>query len=430
MRKGISELKLNFDINSLVFLCSILIMGVYFVPFLSDVFPTIVIFCIVLIAYFLIFLDTHWNNFVNIKYYVGFLIVLFLFWLFDDRYKDGIPGFYSLLLCFYPVACTFYFFSKKQFLLLSKISYFILISIAITAITTYYGLITNPELSRILATGQDDNAIAISLSGNIGGFSFIYSFALSMPFYMWGIEYKVRSKIFRAFLKCVISCLCLFTLLKAQYTIALFLWIVSLIFSLFIKKVSLTKLIFLNVAFLILVMLFDEQIALILRSIADNINSEIIAQRFLEMADAIAGNIYDSSDLSLRTNYYRQSLETFLHYPIFGAWYCNGETGGHSLLLDLFAKGGIVFAGYILYFFIRTIRHYFINSKTKNKNYYIIFLFTVFLMSIFNPISGGSFIALIFTLPIGLLCTKVEYNHFTHIEKKCHRKKYSVKGFV
>lgn len=399
-------LKIKVNIDFIIFLCSILIISSYFLPILSKFVSPLVLCMVLICAYGLIFINTNWRRVSNLKYSVAIIFILLIFYIIDDRYKDEFVGIYTLLLFIFPVLCTFYFFEREQYGYLSKIAYFMLVIMGITAITTYFGLINHPEISRILATGQDNEAITESINGNIGGFAFVYCFALSAPLYIWGIRNKVKSRFLKLVFNLVVICFSFMLLIKAQYTLGLLLWIIAIIFSLLVKKISLFKLLVINGAILFVFLGFSTEISQIFLHLADAVDSDIISQRFVEISMAIEGQTSSTSDMAMRIEVYSKSIEAFLEHPILGGWLYNGTEGGHSFVLDLLAKGGIIFGGFILVLLIMLTRFY-LKSGMKRNNYYLAFLFAFFLLCILNPISSsGGFLALLYTLPVGLSCAK------------------------
>lgn len=399
-------LKIKINANFIIFLCSIIIIGSYFLPILSKFIPTVILSIIVICAYSLILINTNWHKVSSVKYSAAIILALFVFFIIDDRYKTGFVGVYALLIYMFPVLCTFYFFKKEQYDYLEKLAYFMLIILGITAITTYFGLVNHPEMSRILATGQDSDAIMESINGNIGGFHFIYCFALSAPLYIWGINNKVKSRILKVALNIFVICFTFMVLIKAQYTLGLLLWIIAVIFSLLINKISFFKLVLINCVIIFIFFRFSTEISRIFLYLADTVNSDIISQRFVEISSTIAGQTSATSDIALRTEVYAKSFEAFLEHPILGGWLYNVTSGGHSFVLDLLARGGIVFGGIILGLLVKLTKFYFDSGLKKNK-YYLIFLFVFFLLCILNPInSSGGFLALLYTLPVGLSCSQ------------------------
>ena len=399
-------LKIKVNINLIIFLCAILITGSYFLPILSKFIPAIILSMIVIGAYGLILINTNWHKLSSVKYSSAIIFALFIFFIIDDRYKNGFVGVYTLLLYFFPVLCTFYFFKKEQYGYLSIIAYFMLVIMVITAITTYFGLINHPEIARILATGQDSGAIMESINNNIGGFHFIYCFALSAPLYIWGINNKIKNRVLKVALNFVVICFAFMVLIKAQYTLGLLLWCIAIIFSLLVKKLSFFKLLIINCVILFIFFGFSTEISQIFLHLAEVVKSDIISQRFVEISSAIMGQTSGTSDMAFRTESYIKSLEAFLQHPIIGGWLYNGTNGGHSFILDLLARGGIVFGGFILALLIMLTKFYSEPGVKRNK-YYLIFLFVFFLLCILNPInSSGGFLALLYALPVGLSCTE------------------------
>ena len=108
-------MKIKVNINLIIFLCTIIIIGSYFLPILSKFIPTIILSMVVICAYGLILINTNWHKVFSVKYSAAIIFALFVFFMIDDRYKNGFVGVYALLLFFFPVLCTFYFYNKEQY---------------------------------------------------------------------------------------------------------------------------------------------------------------------------------------------------------------------------------------------------------------------------------------------------------------------------
>jgi hypothetical protein len=256
------------------------------------------------------------------------------------------------------------------------------VALIITMITTCIGLILFPMASRILATidSSSDESAVIYNWYNIGGFDFIYTIVLLYPVLI--LAYK-QKKINLITAVCG-TVLIYATVLLSEYTLALLLLMLSTV--LFFMKRDLTKrnvwtLLIIGV---LLILLLQSILSPLLSFLGELTGSETLSARLSALAGGIAG--IEASDDN-RIQLYRASFTTFLQHPLIGTFLSGGGgLGGHSYILDIMGRYGLI-GVVLLYFMYRKIYRCFV-APFKDKSGYGFVLWTflqAILLSVLNP---------------------------------------------
>lgn len=207
---------------------------------------------------------------------------------------------------------------------------------------TYKTVIDDPAIARLIV--RNDPSIYSYMRSGVGGYGLLYSQVCVFPvFVTWTTSAFRKSKIkFAVGVAWIISYV--LYLLNSGYTIALVTSIVALIIlylyrrSSIVMAIVVTSILIVAMVWLIgyndgfrnaLLEFFDGT------TVAKKINDIYLSITTTEAADSIL----------VRMNAYTNSITTILNFPITGCLWMNGG-GGHSALLDAFAKYGI-FGGYI-----------------------------------------------------------------------------------
>lgn len=221
-------------------------------------------------------------------------------------------------------------------------------------------LLEDHTLARKLV--RADEATYGLLRQGIGGYSLIYPQVCVFPAVMMWIKRNLGKNLMGFFLGCVWFVTYVRCIMNAGYSIAIFTSIASLLILLFYKGkdafkamaiaivvfvIMLASIIYLDVFREFLLVQFDgTAVATKIHDLVDTINN-----------GAAEGSIYD------RIVAYRGSLEVIGRYPLLGGlWRASG--GGHSAILDAFAKygipGGYVYVMMIFYvpFYYKKIKGY------------------------------------------------------------------------
>ena len=392
-------IKIRINIDNLITVLSLIPICYYFLPIVSIMINTTVMFYIFLVCFGLIIIGTKWNKKSNFLLNIIIIIIAAIFYLYRGYYKNGVvSSFYMIMYLVYPIFLGVFLRNKpKNMLVISSIS---ILCIILTATTTYLGLEHNPYLSRELAAISDSSSptLMYSLQSNIGGFDTVYISTLLSPVLYYTIEKKQLPMISSIFFKCLIFFLLLLFILQTQYTTALLLHVLIFMFSL-IKKVNLKKQIIMFIMLMILFNTFSTQLSNIFSTLSNNISSNAISERFVELSETIQSGEISNGDLGLRSKQYVISIDTFMNHPIIGVGFGANKSniGGHSTILDFLAQGGIVFFSIIIISFFYLIKNTtFKNNDTITYKYAFLSYFFFIVLAFINPVISGSFFSLLF----------------------------------
>lgn len=209
----------------------------------------------------------------------------------------------------------------------------------ITAMTTMYGCIIFPNAARLMASGMTDEQDIFSQFQryNIGGFSFVYTLTLLVPLivhYYKNISHnKLKLILFLGIILGVI--------VITEYTTALIGFLIGII-PLFMKKtVSFRKILALFLCLFMMILIFRPLFSSLISHLACYFSSEQISSRLNEISLSLAGRLNGTgnTDLEDRMSRWRESWIIFKSSPIIGS---PAPNGGHSFILDSFARYGIV----------------------------------------------------------------------------------------
>lgn len=271
----------------------------------------------------------------------------------------------------------------------------LLLSMASTAITTYFGCLAYPEASRILATGTEYEEEALLKSQftrfNIGGFDFIYSLVMTTPILVGLMKEKWINKFWGIF---VLLCFAL-ALLTAEYTTSILLFVICLMLLFTRKKYTLRKFRKSIVLAVFIFLIGMIPLGNILINVSEKIESEKVATRIRDVGYTISGQQYKIgkySDIEGRSDTYKISWNTFKAHPIIGSWN-NKATGRHSFILDSMAKYGIIGLVLLLISYVSIYRIFFKDNIDEDWIGYALFLLLiVIVMAVLNPKSNMNFL--------------------------------------
>ncbi len=281
-----------------------------------------------------------------------FVMYIYLLYTFPVGYlADGMFGvtrnlqFYLML--FFLIVYESY--RRKSLLMLKPVIVINIVLFTIWAFTTYQGLLINGHASRyIIRSGEE--AIALTKQG-IGGFTFIYSLLIYIVSLMALIRYRIQRKKFLT----PVSVFLLFSLLlsmivvlKAEYSTAVLLMVLSSILYLFYSD-SIAKnilLFFVMILVYIAMNYFLVDILIMLQPYTEgtNYSHKIVDTIATIQSDELTGTAKDRIDRYIR------SFNLFMEHPFTGTWSIM-PVGKHSLILDTFAQYGI-FAGIALIYIL------------------------------------------------------------------------------
>lgn len=274
------------------------------------------------------------------------------------------------------------------------------IFLLITVITSINVLQTDPYASRIMATiGDSSDSYAITMNmKNLGGFSIVYLCVALIPFLVFELRNRKGSKLLSLFLLIGIY----IYIISSAYTTALIIGTIALIASIIIGKIENRKTMYLVILLMVIVIWFIRfPIADMLYSVGDSFGG-IVQNRLTYFADSLIG-VENTSDAQLRVDYYTKAWETFLRHPIIGGFIMDdAKISGHSIILDMMARYGLVGIMALIIYFKSIYEKFYKRFKyTKINSYIFITMIVCIVLEIVNPIDTAS--ALIFLVPIGML---------------------------
>jgi hypothetical protein len=351
---------------------------------------------VVFLVEFSIVFANRWKSF---NEYAGGVLLPFLLYYaltYFVRTDSIVLWGYKVLLALLPIIIGYYITQYKQ----HQVKYYgtvICVALILTVITTCIGLVRFPYAARVLATLDSSDAATIVYNWyNIGGFSFIYTIVLLYPVLI--LAYK-QEKINLRMTICG-TVLIYATVLLSEYATALLLLLITTV--LFFVKKDLTKkdVCILLVVEILFLLVFQDYVSKLLTYIGTLTGSRTVAERFSALAGGQTG-LESSNDN--RIQLYRASLKTFLRHPLLGTFLSGGGgVGGHSQILDMLGRYGLVGVT-LLYCMYRKIYRYFVAPFQDMPGYgYVLWTFLqAILLSILNP--GMWLEVLTFMVPI-LVC--------------------------
>ena len=265
-------------------------------------------------------------------------------------------GLYILVICFLINA----FYEEQGWKELSYIIPILLLLLIIFNYNTVQALIDDPGIARRMAKADVDTYEF--MRQGVGGYGLIYPQVCIFPaLLMWIMTAFKHNKVLF-----VIGCIWLYTficyLAKAGYSIAIFVTVVGTFILLVYKGRNVGKAVLVSacifVGFLCAIVYLDGFREFLL-TVFDG--TEIVTK----INDLVEMNETGDNDGSIyaRIEVYKASITTILQYPVIGGLW-NASGGGHSAILDAFAKYGI-FGAYI---FITVL--FYVTKFYKNKFYH------------------------------------------------------------
>ena len=338
---------------------------------------------------------------VNKSYLIRFIKVgkgIILFWVIiflASFFNTTMPGLneYARNIIYMIIYLSLYIYfseeNKKSIRCIVLIIWFI--DSAIININTIKSLIENPLLSRLMSTGNVYDYVSESISVvGVATFGAIYGLVLVADSLFYLILLKnLKIGWMSKILMLAYAILSIFTIIQAQFTIALLLLLVGIGLVIWMlpssKKKKEIKYLVIIFGVLLILLFIDPIISTIINS---GMFSETINIRLEEVKNFLTLSSGAVTDLGARFKLYSQSLSTF--FESFGLGIIlvgKGEVGGHSEILDGFANFGILLFPLIICFFVVFYKE--VNNKIevslKNgwKTICILFIFEALLNTAF-----------------------------------------------
>lgn len=197
-------------------------------------------------------------------------------------------------------------------------------------------LLDDHTIARLLV--RNDAESYQYLRQGIGGYSLIYpQVCISPAILAWTLSAFRRHK-----LSFVIGCVWAYTyvlcILRAGYSIAIFVTIIGALILLFYKDRSAIRAVLLAFILFGLAMAAIIYVPAIRNYLLDYFDGTAIADKIHDLMGTSENE--DTNSIQDRIIAYRASTEVILQYPVIGALW-HGSGGGHSAILDIFAKYGL-----------------------------------------------------------------------------------------
>lgn len=264
---------------------------------------------------------------------------------------------YILVICF---LMNYYYQDRWEEL--SGIVPIVLLLLFVFNFRSAQAVISDPTIARMLV--RDDEHTYAYLRQGIGGYSLIYPQVVIFPAILAWVQKAFRHKITYFVIGFMWLASYILLILSAGYSIAIVTTIIGLFMLYFYKGnnaigaffaafvvflIGLGSILYFDVLRDFLLVVFDGT------AVAKKINDLVLSAQ----SGVAEGSIF------VRVKAYRYSLDALLKYPIVGALW-RGGGGGHSAVLDVFAKyglwGGPIYAS-MLYYVPNYYRRYFADRR-------------------------------------------------------------------
>jgi len=262
------------------------------------------------------------------------------------------------MMCLLYIMQTHY---KGRWSSLSNLIPLMLALLVFFNIRTFTTLLEDPTIARKIV--RNDDEMLPYLARGVGGYALIYIQVCAFPaLIMWVMKAARVNRI----LFCIgvgWAVTYLLVIANAGYSLAIFTSGASLVIMFFYKGKRVTP-----AVITMLLILIGAMFALIYMEGLRNwllvqFDGTAVAKKINDLVSSnesgeATGSIYD------RVKAYTTSLQTIGKYPIIGAWWYSGG-GGHSAILDMFAKYGVV----VGYFYVQMLfsRLFYLKKKYEDK---------------------------------------------------------------
>lgn len=286
---------------------------------------------------------------------------------FDERDKTLLNVFFMYS---YPISVSTYIIKYLPVRNIRSLAILTLVFLTVSSLTTLYWLFKLPYVSRALAGNDNQEEVLLLLRMNVGSYSFIYLLVLVTPMLIY--FYKNSRKIIWALLFLLFGCVIFY----AQFTAAIILFIVNVVFTLLIVyDLSFKKYLLSLIIFVLGFFFFKEVFINILSVFSDVLPLDSVSIKIKEVIMSLEGNSLEGTSLEAYNIRYEQTVEAFLKNPIFGGHI----GGGHHYWLDMLALYGIMgflpFIGIFKQFIHNIIRHPFFTKTEKNLLVHSVLIF-------------------------------------------------------
>lgn len=298
-----------------------------------------------------------------------------------------------------------YVVSLKNIKLNRFLLFYVLGFLILTSLTTYYGCLQHPGISRFMTSGDlSDVERALFSALNIGSFKFIYTVTLTIPL----IIYLYKSKNIRLIFSLLLIAPLLMGIYQAEYTTAVLTAIMCMMAFFFPSFKGRNQFLRVGILLGLLLIVLSTYLVDLFMWLSKVIGSDIMAVRLSDSSDIAAGvGTVSGSDAGNRFELWEKSLNHFFEHPLLGA---GDNGGGHSWLFDNMSMFGIWGLAACLIVFLSlyklTIKPY------RNSEFYYYGLFVLLLQIFLSIVNTGIFI------DVFIICVPLFFNSFSRYEAK------------
>ncbi len=318
-----------------------------------------------------------------------YILVLYLFMLYtipiiylvdESTGLNSKIQFYLMLFFLFVYAS----YQRKSLEILKPVVYLNIVLFTIWMLTTYMWLLVDSHVARIVVRSSEE-AMELTTDG-VGGFAFINILLVYIVTILALLKNRFQQKknftLITVFLIFSVL-LAISVVLKAEYSTAVLLMVVSISYFLFYTK-SIHKNIIFFLVFVLVFMALREFMVDILQFFQQFTEGTNYRHKLQDSIDSVAlgeatGTAGD------RAERYTRSITTFLENPLLGIW-SRDTVGKHSLLLDTFAQFGF-FAGVALIYILFKIPYQILKTHKKNRTLAITVLFLMVALGGLNNIA-------------------------------------------
>jgi len=316
------------------------------------------------------------------------LLYIFLFYTMSVSYlADGVSilirNIQFYLMLFYLLVYASY--QRKSLNILRPIVYINIFLFTIWMLTTYIALLENGHASRyVIRSGEE--AMELTKKG-VGGFTFIYSLLIYIISVLALIKNRLRYKrLLNSITLFLIASviLAMLVVLKAEYSTAVLLMVLSVVFFLFYSD-SIQKNIVLFFVMLLIFIALKFYMIDILKMLLPYAEGTNYSHKILDSISSIeTGQATGTAED--RVERYIRSWNLFLEHPLVGVWSFR-DIGKHSMILDTFAQFGFFGGVALLYILLKVPIELYKKASKSNKVFTITILFLIIALSSLNNVS-------------------------------------------
>lgn len=232
-----------------------------------------------------------------------------------------------------------------------RIGKFLLVIYIITCITSAIGVILDNSVARTITMAKADDTLQTSFrQKNIGSIYIFQSMAFWVP-----VLICLPKMFWTKLVSTILLVMILFVLSNASFFISIVVFVFALIFSLVVKQKSVSRMIWVIIICVSLIILYVMGYDL-LTMLGNNVDNHNFAERIIGIRELLYGG-KKVGDAGVRFELYLASLETFLKHPFgVGPHYSyimfESGVGYHSQLFDDLARYGVFALAFYASFFM------------------------------------------------------------------------------